>query len=118
LRFPKSCRLLKARQFRFVSQRGKCLQGKLINLTLVSGKSKQPKLGLTVSKRYGKSHQRNRFKRLVRECFRLHLDDIPKGLQIIVRPRRYAENASYQDVCNDLLQVLHEFTNTTAPVSD
>ena len=46
------------------------------------------RLGLSVSGRLGPATERNRFKRRVREAFRLHKHDLPQGFDLIVIPRR------------------------------
>jgi ribonuclease P protein component len=46
------------------------------------------RLGLSVGrKKFRKAHDRNRFKRLVREAFRLSRPAIPPGLDLVVVPR-------------------------------
>ena len=50
-----------------------------------------PRLGLSVSKRVGNAPCRNRWKRLIREAFRLTRPDLPAGLDLIVIPRFGAE---------------------------
>lgn len=45
-----------------------------------------PRLGITVTKKFGKAHDRNRFKRVVREAFRLSKHRLPKGLDMNIRP--------------------------------
>ena len=49
------------------------------------------RLGLSVGKKYGNAVRRNRFKRLVREAFRLNRDKLPVGFDIVVIPRTKSE---------------------------
>jgi ribonuclease P protein component len=86
LAFPKAARLLTAYQFRRVSKYGHQLSGKFLAIQLLDSKRPSPKLGLTVSRKYGKAVKRNRFKRLVREAFRLSQHQLPKNIQLNVRP--------------------------------
>ena len=47
-----------------------------------------PRLGLSVSrKRVRHAVDRNRLKRLLREAFRLHKDDLPPGVDLVIVPR-------------------------------
>ena len=49
------------------------------------------RLGISVSRKVGGAVVRNRWKRLLREAFRLSRATIPKGLDLVVRPRRGAQ---------------------------
>lgn len=62
-----------------------------------------PRLGITVTKRYGPAPQRNRFKRLVREAFRLGRAQLMPTLDIVIRPRSQAVQATIQDIQQELI---------------
>lgn len=49
------------------------------------------RLGLSVSRKVGPAVVRNRWKRLIREAFRLQRSKLPVGIDLVVRPRRGAD---------------------------
>ncbi len=51
------------------------------------------RLGLSVSRKVGNAVVRNRWKRLLREAFRLSRKDLPVGIDLIVVPRPSVEPA-------------------------
>ncbi len=49
------------------------------------------RLGLSVSRRVGKAVVRNRWKRVIREAFRLSRPQLPSGLDLVVMPKPEAQ---------------------------
>jgi ribonuclease P protein component len=52
-----------------------------------------PRLGISASRRLGGAVVRNRWKRLLRESFRLNRDRLPPGIDLIVVPKPNVEPA-------------------------
>lgn len=104
--FPKFKRIRTSREFQRIFRGGRRLHGRWIQLTVKQSSSPNTRIGLTVSRKYGKSHERNRFKRITREAFRLCYDALTLGLDINVVPLRDAHHASMQDIQQELLLLL------------
>lgn len=84
--FPKANRLLSRGHFQAIFRSNLRFVGQKVIIDYRIGKSRRPKLGITVSKRYGKSHERNRFKRVVREAFRHFYPHFPQDIEMNVFP--------------------------------
>ncbi len=72
------------------------------------------RMGVVVGRRFGKAVQRNHFKRLVREAFRLNQRLWPAGYDIIVRPAASAEDCSLQDVGRSLIRLVPQAVSRAA----
>jgi ribonuclease P protein component len=105
-RFSKQSRLLKGQQFQRVIRQGKAFVGKYMVAHLFLGTSSQPKLGLTVAKRFGNASKRSRFKRLIREAFRSSHSLLPPSLEIHVRPKQALFFVKMQELQKELLTFL------------
>jgi ribonuclease P protein component len=102
--FPKRDRLLRPADFERVARAGRrCKTGGLV---VIEGPSPVPgpRLGVTVSRKVGKAHARNRLKRLLREYFRLNRERFAANRDVVVivrtehRIRRLADVAAEFDV--------------------
>lgn len=94
----KSQRLRKNSQFRSVYKKGKSSSDKLLVLYLIKNKENNTRVGVSVSKKVGKSVTRSRIKRLVIENYRLIKGDIPCGYDIIFIARVSSKGKSYNDI--------------------
>jgi ribonuclease P protein component len=46
-----------------------------------------PRIGLSVSRKVGNAVKRNSWKRILREAFRLSIEQLPRGVDLVVIPR-------------------------------
>jgi ribonuclease P protein component len=81
-------RLTDARDFQRVFERRRSASDdRLIVYGAENGRD-HPRLGLSVGrKKLRRAHERNRFKRLVREAFRLGKGELPAGVDLVVVPK-------------------------------
>jgi ribonuclease P protein component len=105
-KFTKSSRLLRRSEYKRLYHSSTTIAGKYLVLDYCKGTSLCPRLGITVTKKYGKSHDRNRFKRLVREAFRKTQSALPEDLEINVRPRVLAKQANALMILEEFLTLL------------
>ncbi len=105
-KLPKSARILKRSHFKNILKSGHRLIGTWVALDYRLGRSLKPRLGLTVSRRHGKSHDRNRFKRVVREAFRELYPQLPPSFEVNISPRRSSPDLCKAVIVTDLLQLL------------
>ena len=103
LSLPKNFRLLKPAEFRKVYNNEKMVRSRAFTLFYLIGEEDKPaRLGITVTKHFGKSFRRNRIKRLIREAYRQIHPSLSGGVDMVVNVRRMADGLSQKDVLNDL----------------
>ncbi len=97
--FPKTKRLVKNKQFKAVLERNIRVSNDLLVLYMAENQVKYPRLGISISKSCGNAVIRNRFKRLLREVFRLNQEQIPKGYDylLMISPKGL-ENYELSDI--------------------
>ncbi len=78
-------------EFRRVYERRRSVSDHLLIVYACENNLPHLRLGLSVSRKIGKAIQRNRFRRLYREAFRLTRAAMPVGLDLVLIPRSSRE---------------------------
>ena len=116
-RFGQTYRLRKSSQFQSLSRNSNTFHGRSLFIVWKVNGLAHSRVGITVTKKYGDAHKRNRFKRLIREAFRVSGAKDLLGIDIHVRPKIEKGSKtpeplpSFADVADDFM---HFFKKVTA----
>ena len=117
LKFPRSARLQRTSEFRFVKTSGKSWTGMhLILAVSYRGSDLSSKIGIITTRRVGNAVVRNRIRRIVREIYRINQHQVRKGYWIVTMARVSSASASYQELERDWLR-LAKRASILAPTS-
>ena len=96
-------RLKKKKDFSKIIKTGKRIYGGTV--TAVYLPSDRLKMAVCVGKKYGKSVQRNRINRLLRESFRLYADKFTCPVSVLLIPK-VREEYSFSSFSHDMEKIL------------
>jgi ribonuclease P protein component len=99
-------RIKKSSHFRFVYNRGKSLSDENIVLYFSKNGKNINRIGLSVSKKVGKSVTRNRVRRLIKESYRINKDKFKKGYDLVFIARVRSSKAKFADIQRSLIKVM------------
>ena len=80
----KTTMLKKNYEFRTVLTRGKCFKEKEIEIFVTKNNKKRNFLGIAIGTKNGKAFQRNRAKRIIRECYTRIENQVIDGYSIVI----------------------------------
>ena len=89
-RFPKEVRLRKSAEFERVYNGSVYAADSVLVIQCIRNDLDHCRLGLSVSRKVGNAVVRNRWKRLIREAFRLTQESLLTPVDLVVRPRKGA----------------------------
>ena len=85
-------------EFGNVYKQGTSFANKYLVMYIVDNNLESNRLGISVSKKVGNSVVRHRITRLIREAYRLHVNDLQKGYDIVVVARVNSKGHNYWDI--------------------
>ena len=110
-KFPKADRILKRELFRRVYDKGRKFQARYFIAFVLPNSDERTRLGITATRKIGKSVERNRARRLVREVFRKNRWLVPRGVDIVINVKRPLVEARLSDLEGDFIAFLERVGN-------
>lgn len=99
-------RLTKNFEFKNVYKAGKRWSCHFFNMYTLKKKGNSIRLGISVSKRVGKSVVRNKTKRRIREAFRKNVPKMKKGFDIVISAKPAINSADFHEIEKELIRLL------------
>lgn len=101
-------------QFRYVYQKGKSFANRQLVMYVIKNGTQKNRLGISVSKKVGKSVMRSHVTRLIRESYRSMEPELKKGYDIVVIARVSCNEATYWQVRDSLRHLFKKHNFLTA----
>ncbi|HHW49141.1 MAG TPA: ribonuclease P protein component [Clostridiaceae bacterium] len=89
-------------EFQRIFRKGRFFAGKFIILYVLKNNYGKNRLGITASRKVGKSVRRNRLKRLIRENYRAYEDFIKDGYDLVFIARDSGTMPDYYDIKKEM----------------
>src|SRR5262245_57830914 len=105
-KFSKTDRILKRDDFRRVYEKGRKLQARYFSAFVLANSLGRSRIGITPTRKFGNSVERNRARRLIREAFRRNKVIAPAGMDLVINVKRALNEASYRDLEGDFVALL------------
>jgi len=99
-------RLRKNSSFSYTYNKGRSISTHGLVLVYAETKSKHLKMGVSVSKKVGKSVVRNKVKRRVKEAFRLYIENLKQSYNYIFIARIPVVDMSFSEISGELTGLL------------
>ena len=96
--------LKKNYEFKTVLSKGKFFIGKEIGICILKNNRKRNLLGIAIGTKNGKAFQRNRAKRIIRECYSSFENNIKDGNSIVILMNKKFDikNIKFSEVLKDI----------------
>lgn len=99
--YPRAARLRRRAEFVRILRSGRATPGRECVVRTIAAPGSIARLGIAAPRRYGNAIRRNRFRRLVREAFRLSASDLG-AFDYLVTPRKALREPTLDGIARDL----------------
>lgn len=102
-------RLRGSLRFKVIKEEGRCLKGNRLIFNVAPNNLNINRIGVVISSHTApKSSSRNRYRRLIREAYRIHKSEPATGFDIIVRLKKIDRSLDFKTVERDILYLFKE----------
>ena len=116
-RFPSSARMRRKKEFDEVYRAGMRLNAFPLRVRALKKEAGESRLGLSIGRKAGNSVVRNRWKRAIREAFRLHRHELAEPYDLVISNSWQASEDDVERVDEALVQIVRTL-NSRAPVGE
>jgi ribonuclease P protein component len=112
LRYPRSCRLLRRKDFDAAYRSGKRRSSARFVVFCRRNELGINRFGTSVGRRMGGAVKRGRVRRRVREIVRLHRQEFAPGWDIVIQPRLTAGQVAFASLEKELVGLIRSLTSS------
>lgn len=105
----RALRLRKNEEFTRVYRRGVPAYNRDFKIVGYRNGTHANRYGFSLSKKFGKAHERNKMKRRLREIVRANQEAFPRGYDYVILPRECAKDHDFQTLTQSLLHCLAQW---------
>ena len=105
-RFPSECHIRRSADFERTYRRRSAASDGLLLVFACENQLPWARLGLSVSRKVGGAVRRNRWKRLLREAFRLNREKLPEAVDLVLVPKA-AHEPRLEELAQSLVRLSH-----------
>ncbi|KXG76376.1 Ribonuclease P protein component [Fervidicola ferrireducens] len=114
----KRLRLTKNFEFMSVYKKGRRAGCPLFTMYAKENDLGYTRLGVSVSKKIGKSVARNKVKRRIKEAFRTSYDEVKRGFDVVISVKEEVKNADYHEIKRQMINLLKKLNLWAGNESD
>ncbi len=101
-------RLKKGFQFNYIYRKGQSFGGREMVMLCAKNRNRKILIGISVSKKIGKAHDRNKIKRRLKECARELIPKMNTNFNYIFVARQPALDSTYQNLQKTMTYLLEK----------